>query len=245
MGGFTNHHMASNVAAVGFNSASVHLNGPRQPIHRATHAYRGECAFSPPIPPMHPQPFSLLGKGSTCPITYSALGGVNKGAGNAVTRSFTPGKALAKAAVGELPGVKSYLAQNGAVNVQLDLEELQVLNREIGGCCYSGNPSLKASSANVAIGDTMLHIAIRHRNKTLARYLLEHGAAVDICNIQEETALSLGRDYLIDVRSNFRIQDRLVEMFDLLDENKDGFVNEPEAIKVNLSFGSRLSLSCV
>ena len=129
-------------APVGFNSAAVvHLNGTRQPIHRATQAYRGECAFSPPVPPVHPQPFSLLAKGSSCPSTYSVLGGVNKGSGSAVTRSFTPGKALAKAALGSLQGVRNYLAENGAVNAQLDVGELLVLDREVAtlslffSCC--------------------------------------------------------------------------------------------------------------
>lgn len=158
------------------------------------------------------------------------------GAGNEVTRSFTPGKALAKAALGELSGVKAYLAENGAVNVQLSLEEMQVLNREVGGDSFHGNPSLKGQSGCVEVGDTMLHIAIRQRNKPLARYLLEHGAAVDIKNAAplEDTALSLGQYYLIDVRSNFRIEERLIELFDMIDENKDGRVNEPEAIKFAL-----------
>ena len=157
-------------APVGFNSAAVvHLNGTRQPIHRATQAYRGECAFSPPVPPVHPQPFSLLAKGSSCPSTYSVLGGVNKGSGSAVTRSFTPGKALAKAALGSLQGVRNYLAENGAVNAQLDVGELLVLHREVGGSSFKGNPAQKQSSGNISIGDTMLHICVRHRNKALAR----------------------------------------------------------------------------
>jgi len=226
---------AVSMAPVGFNSAAVvHLNGTRQPIHRATQAYRGECAFSPPVPPVHPQPFSLLAKGSSCPSTYSVLGGVNKGSGSAVTRSFTPGKALAKAALGSLQGVRNYLAENGAVNAQLDVGELLVLDREVGGSSFKGNPAQKQSSGNISIGDTMLHICVRHRNKALARWLLEHGSAVDIENSEGETALSLGCDYLLDIRSNFHVEDRLVELFNLIDENKDGFVNEPEAIKFAL-----------
>jgi hypothetical protein len=133
-----------------------------------------------------------------------------------------------------LQGVRNYLAENGAVNVQLSEEELPALHREVGGSSFAGNPSQKPSTGNISIGDTMLHICIRHRNKALARYLLEHGGAVDIENSEKETALSLGRDYLIDVRSNFHIEDRLVELFNLIDENKDGFVNEPEAIKFAL-----------
>ena len=76
------------------------------------------------------------------------LGGVNKGAGNATTRSFTPGKALAKAALGEISGVQAYLAENGAVNVTLTGDEVQVMLSQLGGCCFSGNPSLKPASAS-------------------------------------------------------------------------------------------------
>merc|ERR1712166_1528969 len=135
---------------------------------------------------------------------------------------------------GRLQGVRNYLAENGAVNAQLDVGELLVPDREVGGSSFKGNPAQKQSSGNISIGDTMLHICVRHRNKALARWLLEHGSAVDIENSEGETALSLGCDYLLDIRSNFHVEDRLVELFNLIDENKDGFVNEPEAIKFAL-----------
>ena len=79
-------------------------------------------------------------------MTFSVLGGVNNGAGNASTRSFTPGKAIAKAALGEISGVQAYLAENGAVNASLSGDEVQVMLTELGGCCFSGNPSLKSAS---------------------------------------------------------------------------------------------------
>jgi hypothetical protein len=68
----------------------------------------------------------------------------------------------------------------------------------------------------------------------MAKFLLSHGAEVHLPNSKGETALSLGEEHCIDVRSNFRIEGRLNEIFDVCDENRDGWVNEPEVIKFAL-----------
>merc|ERR1711907_146470 len=119
---------------------SAHTQGPRQTLHRAGPAYRGETAFSPPVVPHHPQPFSVAPKGSTASRPYPDLAGSVAH----YTRSFTPGKFLAKVCLGELPGVKTYLAERGDINVRLDEGELAVLQREVGGDCGRGNPSFKS-----------------------------------------------------------------------------------------------------
>jgi len=131
-------------------------------------------------------------------------------------------------------GIKIYLAQRGDINVQLEEGELAVLLQECGGDSSLGNPAFTARIGDVAIGDTALHIATRHRDIALVRYLLEHGAEVHVPNSNGETAISLGEQHLVDVRSNFKIEGRLSEIFDAIDENKDGWVNEPEVIKFAL-----------
>jgi len=150
------------------------------------------------------------------------------------TRDHTPGKFLAKACQGNIHALKVYLAQRGDINVQLEENELQVLLREVGGDCLRGNPSKTSIVGDIELGDTALHIAVRHRDKATTKFLLEKGAEAHIRNCKDETAISLGEGHLIDVRSCFKIEARLYEIFDLIDENKDGFANEPEIIKFAL-----------
>lgn len=136
--------------------------------------------------------------------------------------------------IGNLTGVKRYLADRGSINATLDAMDLSTLQKELGGDCRQGNPAVRGHIGAVEVGDTALHIAVRHRNKAMVQYLLAHGAEVHIENSCHETAISLGAEHFIDVRSNFKIEGRLVEIFDILDENKDGFVNEAEVIKFGL-----------
>lgn len=131
-------------------------------------------------------------------------------------------------------GIKLYLAQRGDINVQLDAGELDVLKKEIGGDSALGNPAFAARIGDIEIGDTAMHIAVRHCDKVMTKFLLKHGAEVHLPNAKGETAVSLGEQNCIDVRSNFKIEGRLSEIFDVIDENKDGWVNEPEVIKFGL-----------
>lgn len=118
--------------------------------------------------------------------------------------------------------------------MQLEENEKAILLREGGGDTSRGNPAFAAALADVELGDTALHIAVRHRNKELAAFLLSQGAEVHLANCNGETAISLGEANCIDVRSNFQIEARCHEIFEFIDENKDGFVNEPEIIKFAL-----------
>merc|ERR1712216_384101 len=135
-------------------AAVAHTNTLRHTYHRAGPSYRGETAFSPPVVPHHPQPFSVASKGATATRPYPDLAG----ACALYTRSFTPGKFLAKVSSGELSGVKTYLAERGDINVQLDEGELAVLQREVGGDCRGGNPAFSGAVGDVEIGDTALHV---------------------------------------------------------------------------------------
>lgn len=136
--------------------------------------------------------------------------------------------------LGNVVSLKAFLAQRGDINCQLDENELAVLHAEVGGDAFRGNPAFAANIADVCVGDTALHIAVRHDDKTMAKYLLSHGAEVHLPNSRGETALSLGEARTMDVRSSFRIEGRLTEIFNVIDENHDGWVNEPEVIKFAL-----------
>merc|ERR1712086_1096880 len=102
--------------------------GMRQVHHRAGPSYRGETAFSPNVVPHLAQPFSVASQGSSVPPPYPDLGGPVATS----TIDFTPGLVLAKVALSVLPGLKTYLAQRGDINVQLDESELDILFHEIG-----------------------------------------------------------------------------------------------------------------
>jgi len=108
------------------------------------------------------------------------------------------------------------------------------LSQEIGGHINRGNPAFASVAGDIEVGDTALHIAVRHHDKAMMKYLLSHGAEVHLPNSKGETALSLGEQHTMDVRSNFRIESRLHEIFNVCDENNDGWLNEPEVIKFAL-----------
>jgi hypothetical protein len=180
--------------------------------------------------PNLPQPFAAAPTGASAPAPYPDLAGQV----GIYTKDFGPGKVLAKVCLGEVMGIKMYLAQRGDINVQLDAGELEVLKKEIGGDSALGNPAFAARIGDIEIGDTAMHIAVRHCDKVMTKFLLKHGAEVHLPNAKGETAVSLGEQNCIDVRSNFKIEGRLSEIFDVIDENKDGWVNEPEVIKFGL-----------
>jgi hypothetical protein len=168
--------------------------------------------------------------GASAPSPYPDLGGevgIN-------TKTMTPGKMLAQVCNGNRMGVKVYLAERGDINAQLDEGELAVMRRELGGDSARGNPYLASKIGDVELDDTALHIAVRHKDVAMVKYLLSHGAEMHIRNSVDETAVSLGAQHCIDVRSNFKIEGRVIEIFDMIDENKDGWVNEPEVIKFAL-----------
>lgn len=141
---------------------------------------------------------------------------------------------MAKVCTGNLQGIKTYLAEDGDINVRLTASELDVLHRELGGDPCRGNPSFARQVEAVEVDDTALHIAVRSGDKDIVKYLLSHGAEMHVPNGSGETAACLGDKCCVDVRSNFKLEARIEEIFDVIDENKDGWINEPEAIKFAL-----------